>query len=150
MTSVLIVDDDEAVLGLIAATLTVAGIDSRTATNGTEALNSISTTLPDCVVLDIMMPGPSGLDLCAALRADQRTGAIPVILLTARDQLDDRAAGFDCGADDYITKPFHPDDLSRRVIALLSPVRQHRWQHRPGSEAPAKPVGPMADQRSMP
>ncbi len=135
MATVLIVDDDEAVLGLIAATLAVDGIDSRTATNGPEALDSIAKALPDCVVLDIMLPGPSGLDVCATLRADSRTDAIPVIMLTALVQLGDRASGFDHGADDYITKPFDPAELSRRVSALLSPVRQQRW-HRVDGPSP--------------
>ncbi|MEU4236879.1 response regulator [Actinoplanes sp. NPDC026619] len=142
MAMVLIVDDDEAVLGLIAATLAVAGIDSRTATSGTEALNSIATVLPDCVVLDIMMPGPSGLDLCSMLRADDLTDGIPVILLTARGQHADRASGFDCGADDYIIKPFDPADLNRRVIALLSPVRQQRWRRQDSVPLPAASLTP--------
>ena len=127
MATVLIVDDDEAVLGLVAATLDVAGIGSRTATGGAEALTWLATNLPDCVILDIAMPGPSGLDLCAALRAGTRTAGIPVILLTGRGRLGDRASGFDTGADDYVVKPFDPADLTRRVVALLNPVRQQRW-----------------------
>ncbi|GIF22431.1 two-component system phosphate regulon response regulator PhoB [Actinoplanes tereljensis] len=143
MATVLIVDDDEALLGLVAATLAVAGIDSRTATSGAEALDSVSTTLPDCVILDIRMPGPSGLDLCATWRADRRTAGIPVVILTARGQLGDRASGFDCGADDYVVKPFDPQDLSRRVQALLSPVRQQRWHREhslPAAQAAPEPV----------
>lgn len=136
MATVLIVDDDEVVLGLIAATLAVAGVDSRTAVSGGEALTAIAAALPDCVILDITMPGPSGLDLCAMLRADSRTESIPVILLTGRGRIGDKAIGFDRGADDYIVKPFDPQELTRRVIALLSPVRQQRW-HRP--ESPIRP-----------
>jgi DNA-binding response OmpR family regulator len=127
MATVLIADDDEAVLSLIAATLAEAGIETRTATTGAEALDAVLAAPPDCVVLDIIMPAPSGLDLCTTLRADSRTSAIPVILLTARTQQTDIASGFDRGADDYIVKPFDPDDLCRRVSALLSPVRQQRW-----------------------
>jgi two-component system phosphate regulon response regulator PhoB len=135
MAVVLIVDDDEALCGLVSATLAVAGIDSRTALTGAEALTLVSTTMPDCIVLDITLPDASGLDLCATWRADNRTEGIPVLLLTARSQHDDRAIGFDSGADDYIVKPFDPEDLSRRITALLSSVRQQRW-HRDDSTQP--------------
>ncbi|HEX9999618.1 MAG TPA: response regulator [Actinoplanes sp.] len=138
----MIVDDDEAVLGLVTATLAVAGIESRTATSGTEALESISADLPDCVVLDIMMPGTSGLDLCMALRAASRTDGMPVVLLTARTQHADKAVGFECGADDYVVKPFDPDDLCQRVVALLSPVRQQRWHRAESIPAPESPIRP--------
>jgi DNA-binding response OmpR family regulator len=142
MATVLIVDDDEVVLGLIAEMLAVEGIESRTATNGADALELISAALPDCVVLDIAMPGSSGLDLCATLRADSRTAGMPVILLTALGQNADKASGFECGADDYIVKPFDPDDLCRRVLALLSPVRQQRWRRQDSIEAPETLLSP--------
>jgi DNA-binding response OmpR family regulator len=151
MATVLIVDDDEAVLDLIVEALADTGVETRTATTGAQALEALMASPPDCAVLDIIMPAPSGLDLCTTLRADSRTAAIPVILLTARTQYADIASGFDCGADDYIVKPFDPVDLCRRVTALLSPVRQQRWLRRHDAHgvtrASAGPAGLFAAER---
>ena len=120
MSTILIADDDRDILDLVAFKLGAAGHELITATDGAGALTEARRAVPDIVVLDMGMPGMSGLDVCRELRADTITATIPVILLTARDQESDVEAGFDAGADDYIVKPFSPRELQNRVAALLS------------------------------
>jgi DNA-binding response OmpR family regulator len=120
MSTILVADDDRDILDLVAFKLSAAGHELITATDGATALTEARRAVPDIVVLDVAMPGMSGLDVCRELRADSLTTAIPVILLTARGQEADVEAGFDVGADDYIVKPFSPRELQSRVTALLS------------------------------
>jgi two-component system phosphate regulon response regulator PhoB len=89
------------------------------ADNAEQAMNLVSNALPDLVLLDWMLPGMSGIDLARRLRHDKRTKAVPIILLTARSDEQDKLQGLDTGADDYITKPFSPRELNARIKAVL-------------------------------
>jgi two-component system response regulator MtrA len=117
---VLAADDDEDILALVAFRLERSGYTVIQARDGQEALELALAEKPDLAVLDVMMPGVSGLDAIKQIRSDPDLADLPVILLTARAQESDVETGFDSGADDYITKPFSPRELASRVEALLS------------------------------
>jgi two-component system, OmpR family, response regulator MprA len=117
MTRVLIVDDEPAVRAALDRALRLDGYEITLAADGREALDSLADTRHDAVVLDVAMPGIDGLQVCRRLRdAGDRT---PVLMLTARDAVDDRVAGLDAGADDYLVKPFALKELKARLRALL-------------------------------
>ncbi len=116
---VLVVDDDPVILKLLQVNFEMEGFDVVTATDGVDGLRAARQERPDVIVSDVMMPGMNGLELVAALSADDRTDTIPVMLLSARAQTTDIAAGFDAGALDYVTKPFEPLELVERVHELL-------------------------------
>ncbi len=124
---VLIVDDEPGILRLIKLELEVQGFDVTAATSGKEALELAAASRPDIAVLDVMMPEMDGIELMHRLRA---RGPIPVIMLTARGGEADRVKGLESGADDYIAKPFSPDELSARVRAVL--------RRSPGDDADAR------------
>jgi DNA-binding response OmpR family regulator len=117
---VLVADDDEHIVELVSLYLRRAGYQVETALDGNEALRKAREMKPGLLVLDIMMPGPDGLQVCRAL---SRKGDIPIILLTARTSDIDKIAGLRIGADDYVTKPFNPDELVARVEAVLRRAR---------------------------
>jgi DNA-binding response OmpR family regulator len=116
---ILIADDDEDILELVRLRLSRSGYDTVLARNGAEALTAAGAQIPDLALLDVSMPAMSGYEVTAALKADDATKDIPIILLTARAQTADVAKGFEAGADDYITKPFSPQALQIRVAAAL-------------------------------
>lgn len=116
---ILVVDDEPDITGLVAYHLAKAGYRVTTATSGTEALSSVRTERPDLVVLDLMLPGLSGYDVLADLRRREETKDVGVILLTARKEEPDRIKGLSLGADDYLAKPFSPQELVLRVGAIL-------------------------------
>jgi two-component system phosphate regulon response regulator PhoB len=116
---VLVVDDEPDITGLVAYHLAKAGYRVITAGNGTEALKSVREERPDLVVLDLMLPGLSGFDVLAELRRREATRDVGVILLTARKDEPDRIKGLSLGADDYLAKPFSPQELVLRVGAVL-------------------------------
>jgi DNA-binding response OmpR family regulator len=116
---VLAADDDQDILGLIAFRLERSGYTVLQAHDGEEAWEIARTQLPDLAVLDVMMPKLDGFELTRRLRADEATRRMPIILLTARAQEDDVQRGFDAGADDYMRKPFSPQELRARVQAIL-------------------------------
>jgi DNA-binding response OmpR family regulator len=116
---VLVADDEEDIRALVAFRLERAGYEDITAADGEEALRLATTRLPDLAVLDMMMPKATGLEVTRSIREEATTKDIPVILLTARAQEADVTLGFDAGADDYVKKPFSPNDLQARVQALL-------------------------------
>jgi DNA-binding response OmpR family regulator len=120
MSTVLIADDDPDILDLVSFKLEQAGHTLVTASDGTSALAEARRSSPDVAVIDVAMPGLSGLDVCRELRADAMTANIPIILLTARAQDSDVEIGFEVGADDYLTKPFSPRELVSRVAAVIS------------------------------
>ncbi len=113
---ILVVDDDEKTVELVKLYLNRDGYKVVTAFNGTDALRLARETHPDLIVLDLMLPGINGLDICRTLRAESD---VPIIMLTALSTDDDRLTGLDLGADDYVTKPFSPRELAARVRAVL-------------------------------
>ena len=116
---VLVVDDEPDITALVAYHLARAGYRVSTAANGTEALRSAREERPDAVVLDLMLPGASGYDVLQELRRMDETREVGVILLTSRREEVDRIRGLSLGADDYLTKPFSPAELTLRVGAIL-------------------------------
>jgi DNA-binding response OmpR family regulator len=120
----LVVDDDPDVRDSLRRALGYAGYAVATAADGMEALSSLARAPADLVILDVLMPMLDGLEACRALR--ERGNAIPVLLLTARDAIDDRVAGLEAGADDYLVKPFALRELLARVNALLRRARPPR------------------------
>jgi len=117
--TILVVEDEPAIQELIAATLQHAGHRVMRAYSAEEGLQQISGTLPDVVLLDWMLPGMSGIQYARKLRSDERTQDLPIIMLTARGEEQDKVAGLDAGADDYLTKPFSPRELVARIKAVL-------------------------------
>ncbi len=115
---ILLVEDHRSLAEGIAAYLEAEGYAIDFASSGTAALRLATDNHYDAIVLDIGLPGIDGLEVCRSLRRDTRS-TIPIIMLTARDQLDDRLAGFDAGADDYLVKPFAMSELAARLVALL-------------------------------
>lgn len=115
----LIADDDEDILTLVRLRLSRSGFEIVVARDGEEALRLARERIPDLAVLDWMMPKASGLDVLRAIRADEATAGIPVVLLTARASEADVQQGLDAGADDYIAKPFSPQELASRVQGIL-------------------------------
>ena len=119
MNKVLIADDDAAVRAVVRATLGEDAYEIVEAADGEDALERAREHLPDLMLLDVMMPRRSGIDVCRALKSDPRTAGIIVVMLTGRSLEEERAAGLDLGADDYFTKPFSPVALLRRVEDVL-------------------------------
>jgi DNA-binding response OmpR family regulator len=116
MATILIVDDEPKIVRLVADYLADGGYRVVAARSGDEALMRVRTEAPDLVVLDLGLPGIDGLDVTRAIR---RSGELPIIMLTARDEETDRIIGLELGADDYVTKPFSPRELVARVRAVL-------------------------------
>jgi two-component system response regulator MprA len=113
---VLVVDDDRKITGALRRGLAYEGYVVDVANSGSEALTMVRDIRPNVVVLDVMMPGIDGLDVCRLIR---RTDDVPILMLTARDEVADRVAGLDSGADDYLVKPFDFEELLARIRALL-------------------------------
>jgi two-component system phosphate regulon response regulator PhoB len=116
---ILIVEDEPSIAELIAVNLRHNGLAPIWAEDGESAQREIDTVLPDAILLDWMLPGQSGILLARRWRADARTRAIPILILTARGDEPDKVAGLDAGADDYITKPFSTQELLARIRAVL-------------------------------
>jgi two-component system response regulator MprA len=113
---VLVVDDDPRMLSMMRRILEVDGYAVEVAPGGDDALDILRTEAIDLLILDVMMPGRDGFEVCRAVR---RECTVPIMMLTARDEATDKVTGLDCGADDYVVKPFNPDELTARVRALL-------------------------------
>jgi two-component system response regulator MprA len=126
MPSVLIVDDDQKLLKMLQRTLTYEGLSVKTAVNGQEALTQVDAQQPDLVILDWMMPQMNGIEVLRRLRADNNQTFI--LMLTARDALENRVEGLESGADDYLVKPFAPAELVARVHALLRRIEAQRTE----------------------
>jgi phosphate regulon transcriptional regulator PhoB len=116
---VLVADDEADVLNLVCNNLKSAGFTPLRAEDGTSALEQAKAQIPSLIVLDLMLPGMSGLEVCKALKADPATKNIPILMLTAKAEEVDRILGFELGADDYMTKPFSPRELVLRVQSVL-------------------------------
>jgi two-component system phosphate regulon response regulator PhoB len=117
--TILVVEDEPSIQELVAASLQHAGHLVMRADSAEDALKLVSSTLPDVVLLDWMLPGMSGVQCARQLRGNERTRGLPIIMLTARSEEHDKVAGLDAGADDYLTKPFSPRELQARIKAVL-------------------------------
>ena len=137
---ILIVEDDPDIAELVGRYLDKAGFITEPVVSGREALISIAARPPELVVLDLMLPHVDGLEVCRVIRSNEATAAMPIIMLTARAEESERIVGLELGADDYLAKPFSPNELVARVRALL------RRAHREAPSAPAKTLayGPIA------
>ena len=116
---ILVVEDDPDIAELVAHHLTRAGFSAEVIWTGSEVLPRLRQEAPDLVVLDLMLPGLSGLEICRLMRGDPKIAGVPIIMLTARAQEEDRVMGLELGADDYVTKPFSTRELVARVRAVL-------------------------------
>jgi DNA-binding response OmpR family regulator len=121
---ILVAEDDRDIADLIAHYFSRAGWRAHITGTGDEALASARRNQTDLIILDVMLPGLSGLEVCRALRADRTTAAIPIIMLTARAEESDRIIGLEIGADDYVSKPFSPNELVARVRALTRRLKR--------------------------
>ena len=132
MPKILIVEDEPDIAELLAYNLHQAGFETITAINGEDAFRQVNTRLPDLILLDLLLPGMDGLEICRMLKQNLKTADIPVIMLTAKGEKTDRIVGLELGADDYITKPFSPREVVLRIRAV-----QRRMQGA-GTRAAAK------------
>lgn len=123
MARIVVADDDADIRDLVAFKLRQAGHEIVAVADGRAAIAASQETAPDLIVLDVMMPGMSGLEACRAFRLDPALARVPIVLLTARAQESDIGHGFDAGADDYVVKPFSPRELASRVAAVLQRSR---------------------------
>jgi DNA-binding response OmpR family regulator len=121
---ILVVEDDRDIAELVAHYLKKAGWEWQLASAGNEALTYARARTPDLVILDVMLPGLSGFEVCRALRSDPATADVPIIMLTARAEEADRVIGLELGADDYVSKPFSPNELIARIRALMRRARR--------------------------
>jgi DNA-binding response OmpR family regulator len=119
-TTVLLVEDDPVILKLLEVNFELEGYSVLLAHDGAEGIELARSSAPDLIISDIMMPNVSGLELVKALKGDDATKRIPIILLSAKAQTADIRAGMEAGADDYVTKPFEPLELVEHVQALLA------------------------------
>ena len=121
---ILVAEDDRDIAGLIAHYMQKSGWQAHIASSGDEALAHARKQPVDVAILDVMLPGISGLEVCRLLRADRATASLPIIMVTARAEETDRILGLEIGADDYISKPFSPNELVARVRALMRRMRR--------------------------
>ncbi len=123
---VLIVDDDPDALTLIGLTLERRGYTVLKAASGSEALNMIESEQPDLLLLDLMMPHMDGYEVCRRVKSDPHLSHVPIVMLTAKAQMASQVEGYRVGADDYVTKPVHPDDLASHIQVVLEHAREYR------------------------
>src|SRR5437879_1407460 len=139
VTRVLVVEDDPDIAQLVAHYLDKAGFSTEVLSSGRDALAAMAARPPDLLILDLMLPQVDGLEVCRITRANEATASLPIIMLTARAEESDRIVGLELGADDYLAKPFSPNELVARVRALL------RRAHRGAGPAPKTlAYGPIA------
>ncbi len=136
---ILVVEDDPDIAALVARYLDKAGYATERAASGRDALTAIAARLPDLLVLDLMLPHVDGLEVCRLIRGKDATAGLPIIMLTARAEESERIVGLELGADDYLAKPFSPNELVARVRALL---RRAQRGVRPAAKTLA--YGPIA------
>src|SRR3984893_16395880 len=119
MTRILVVEDDRDIGELVCRYLEKASFRAELVSSGRDAVTALAARPPDLLILDLMLPHVDGLEICRLVRATDKTAAIPIIILTARADESERIVGLEIGADDYIAKPFRPNELVARVRALL-------------------------------
>jgi two-component system, OmpR family, alkaline phosphatase synthesis response regulator PhoP len=137
MSRILVAEDDPDIASLLSHYLQRAGFEADMVSSGRDVLPRIRKAPPDLLLLDIMLPGLDGLEVCRAVRSDAQTAAIPIIMVTAKGEESDRIVGLELGADDYITKPFSPNEVIARIRALL------RRAHRSGPPDGRLTYGPL-------
>jgi len=135
---ILVVEDDQDIAELVARYLDKAGYATEILSSGRDALAAVRAHPPDLLVLDLMLPQMDGLEICRALRGHEETAGVPIIMLTAKGEESDRIVGLEVGADDYLAKPFSPNELVARVRALLR--RAARGAPPPGSTMSYGPI----------
>jgi DNA-binding response OmpR family regulator len=123
--TILVVDDDPATLKLVGVILDQEGYDVVPARSGEEGLERARLQHPDLILLDVMMPGLDGYEVVQRLRTDPATARVPILMLTAKSDLEDQITGFEVGADDYLTKPVRRHELTERVASVLR-LAEHR------------------------
>ena len=138
MARILVAEDDPDIASLLAHYLQRAGFEADMVASGRDVLPRVKKAPPDLLLLDIMLPGLDGLEVCRAVRSDPHTAAIPIIMVTAKGEESDRIVGLELGADDYITKPFSPNEVIARIRALL------RRAHRSGPGDGRLTYGPLS------
>lgn len=143
---ILVVEDDPDIAQLVGRYLEKAGFVVDVQSSGSEAMVAMAQRVPDLLILDLMLPHMDGLEICRAVRASEKTASIPVIMLTAKAEESDRIVGLEIGADDYLSKPFSPNELVARVRALLR--RAHR-QPPPTSQIVYGPISIDVDRHSV-
>jgi len=126
--SILVIEDDEDILNLLQFNLENAGYEVTVSADGYEGLNLARTREPDLVVLDIMLPGLDGFEICKELKRRKETASTPVVMLTARGEEVDRIVGLELGADDYVVKPFSPRELLLRIKGILGRTHATRQE----------------------
>jgi class 3 adenylate cyclase len=138
--SVLVVDDDQDMAGYLAHMLRREGMEADTAADGNAALARVVASPPDLIILDVLMPGPSGFEVCRRLKADPSTALIPIVLITALDDSESRVRGIEAGADDFLSKPVNREELLARVNTLrkLHVTRRELEQRRLAAEIERK------------
>ena len=136
---ILVVEDDPDIAQLVTRYLGKAGYTCEREASGRDALAAVAARPPDLLVLDLMLPHVDGLEVCRAIRRDEATAGLPIIMLTARAEESERIVGLELGADDYLAKPFSPNELVARVRALL-----RRAQRGAGPAAKTLTYGPIA------
>ena len=146
MARVLVVEDSQDIAELIRNYLERAGHGVAVQGSGRDALIAARQSPPDLVVLDVMLPGMDGMQVCQALRSEPSTAAVPILMLTARGEEADRVKGLELGADDYVTKPFSPKELVARVAALL---RRTERASRPASQLQYGPIAINLDRHEV-
>jgi len=149
MARVQIVEDSPDIAELVRHYLTRAGYEATTFSSGRDALIHARQTPPDLVVLDIMLPGMDGMQVCQALRAEPSTANVPIIMLTARGEEADRVRGLELGADDYVTKPFSPKELVARVAALLRRTERAQQTQPPATLLQYGPIAMNLDRHEV-
>lgn len=126
MSKILIIEDDKDIIELIEYNLKLESYEIEAFHNGRVGYEKVRKIMPDLVILDLMLPDMDGLDICRKLKSDEQTKHIPVMMLTAKGEEVDRVVGFEIGADDYLTKPFSPRELSLRIKAILRRVKGNK------------------------
>ncbi len=127
---VLVIDDEKDLIELVRYNLEKEGFEVLSALDGESGMAAALNEMPDLIIIDLMLPGIDGLEVCRRLRSDNRTAGIPLIMLTAKSAEPDRVLGLELGADDYVTKPFSPRELTARIKAVLRRTAAPR--HSPG------------------
>jgi DNA-binding response OmpR family regulator len=144
---VLVVEDDADIAQLLVHYLEKAGFSTEVLSSGREALAAVAARPPDLLILDLMLPQVDGLEVCRITRSNPATASVPIIMLTARGEESDRIVGLELGADDYIAKPFSPNELVARVRALLR--RATRAAPLPGSAMAYGPISVDSGQHTV-